>query len=470
MDTALRIGKNATFLAAAKFGGYGLSLALTVFATHILGPGGYGHFAFALSFASMFAVLLDCGLSPLTVREVARQPLLTGLYFGNGMALKSGLSLIALAVVSALVKALGYPPSTVRVVQIAFASVALLSFTDFIASIFRAYQRMEYEAAENFLNQIVKLAAGVLALRFGLGVFGLAGAHVLAGGVGLAFALLILRRFPFQLEVNFRTWPAFIWEALPFGLAGVFIFFLHKVDHTILSLLRGDEAVGWYAAAYNLIFLISFLSKSFAQSVFPVMSASEAVRLRELYSRSMRCVLLIALPILVGGLILAEPLIFSLYPPDFSESVGVLRLLLPSVLLLFLAHLDGNVLAALNRQSVNIYISGLAVAFNVGMNFLVIPLWGHQGAAVVATLSYLLNAALQHFLVRKYLPGLPYSLGLSKLFLAVAVMALACFWMKEIPIFFSLPLGAAVYFGVLYLSRAFSMEELALVKGLLRVP
>ena len=83
-----------------------LLFVLMILAGRSLGSHDFGVFSFALSLASIFAIITDFGLDDLVVREVARDRRLAGEYFGKIFVWKLILSVIALAALVITVDAL----------------------------------------------------------------------------------------------------------------------------------------------------------------------------------------------------------------------------------------------------------------------------------------------------------------------------------------------------------------------------
>ena len=67
-----QLAKNTIFYSAALAGQKALSFVYFIILARALGVAGQGRFTLALSFTSLFAVLLDLGLSQILIRETAR--------------------------------------------------------------------------------------------------------------------------------------------------------------------------------------------------------------------------------------------------------------------------------------------------------------------------------------------------------------------------------------------------------------
>jgi O-antigen/teichoic acid export membrane protein len=89
---------------------------------------------------------------------------------------------------------------------------------------------------------------------------------------------------------------------------------------------------------------------------------------------------------LIGVLITAPWLIQILTQKrfgEFTEAVGVLRILAVAIFLAYFNHLTGYTLVALSQQKKYLKVPILALIFNIGLNFLLIPKYSYWAAAWV---------------------------------------------------------------------------------------
>ncbi len=116
MNTVQRIVKNTALIITASVATAIINFFFIMYVARYLGAGGFGILSFALALTSMFSVLIDVGLSPLTTREVARNKSLASKYLGNITVLKIFLAIIVFGLMALTVNLLGYPQPTLNVV------------------------------------------------------------------------------------------------------------------------------------------------------------------------------------------------------------------------------------------------------------------------------------------------------------------------------------------------------------------
>jgi O-antigen/teichoic acid export membrane protein len=229
---------------------------------------------------------------------------------------------------------------------------------------------------------------------------------VCAGFLSTLFAVFLARRngFPTMPKFSKAGAIALLRGGLPFALTGISVTLYIQIGTVILGYLLGEEAVGIYRAAYNLVFALSGFSAAIAVALFPAVAQQyrehreEAVKL---YARSLSTSLLLGLPVATGSTALAAPIIAFLYHADFAEAATALRILSWWIPIMYTTSVLGHILAAINRQNLLLAISSANALINVGLNFALIPLMGHDGAAAATVVTELIGLLLLSIAVHR---------------------------------------------------------------------
>ncbi|MFW5927611.1 MAG: flippase [Thermoplasmatota archaeon] len=102
-----------------------------------------------------------------------------------------------------------------------------------------------------------------------------------------------------------------------------------------------------------------------------------------------------------GLWVLADPFVKLYYDPSFEESVLPLRILLFGSLGFGLARILNPVIEGTGHIKKGITISGFIVCLNIGLNILLIPIYGIIGAAIATGISYFTKLIQYTYLLRK---------------------------------------------------------------------
>ena len=176
-------------------------------------------------------------------------------------------------------------------------------------------------------------------------------------------------------------------------MAGAIIF---RADVLIVNRFRGPAEAGVYAVASQFSFLLLMLPGVIATLLFPRVAASQDER-GEFAVQVTRHTTLVMLLMCLAAAAFSFVLPW-IYGARFSDATVQLLILLPGIFFMGLEsvlvqHFTGTGLPAI----IPVFWI-ITLAFNIGLNLLIVPAFGARGAAVTSTLSY----ALIFFLVAIY--------------------------------------------------------------------
>lgn len=478
MNTVRHVVKNMLSLASAEVVTKLLAFVLIIFIARHLQDVGFGKYSFALAFTSFFAIVSDLGLSMLTIREVAREKELAGKYLGNISLAKFVLSVIAFSLVVIVINLMHYPPDTTLAVYIAGAYVVVTTFNKFFTSIFRAFEKMEYEALVRVVEKVIVFSLAMYLIYLGYGLIEIVSAFLISSIFSFIFSgLIVLKKFAKpKFEVDLSFLKNTIKEALPFGLTAIFVTIYFQIDTVMLSVMGGDAVVGWYNAAYTIIFGLMFIPTAFVGAIYPLMSKyfkSSEESLKRTYNIGFKYLLIVALPITVIGFVFADKIILSLYKSGYTPSINAFQVLVLVIPIIFLTSLFGPTLQSINKQQIVSYVTGFNALFNVVLNLILIPTYSYIGAAIATVLTEGLGFILMFYFISRFLikrsifENIIIIKPLKPLFAGLTLVLFICYF-KQIDWILLSILGVFLYVIILYLTKTFSKEDIKLLKTTLK--
>jgi O-antigen/teichoic acid export membrane protein len=185
-------------------------------------------------------------------------------------------------------------------------------------------------------------------------------------------------------------------------LANILWAMMLRIDGFLLGAMRGAERVGYYSVAVLLAELLWYFPSSLTLAMSRRVSADPQGEALALTCRASRMGLWFVASGSMVVAAVAAPMIRLVYGEVFLPAVRPLWILLPGVtaiavakpLSLFYTQHKGS-------PRVNAWLSGVAVAVNIGLNILWIPEFGPSGAAAASTVSYLLVTVLLLLRIRR---------------------------------------------------------------------
>src|SRR5689334_9959363 len=161
-----------------------------------------------------------------------------------------------------------------------------------------------------------------------------------------------------------------------------------RADLLIVNRFRGAAEAGVYGIASQFSFLLLMLPGVIATLLFPRVAATQDDR-GEFAVRVTRHTTLVMLITCLGAIALAYLLPF-IYGAHFGDATIQLLILLPGIFLMGLESVLVQHFTGTGLPAAIPWFWVITVAFNIGLNLLVVPKFGARGAAVNSTLSYAL--------------------------------------------------------------------------------
>ena len=307
-------------------------------------------------------------------------------------------------------------------IRITFPYLMLISLTGFAGAILNSYDRFAIPAVTPvFLNVFMIAAALLVADFFPNPAYALAWSIVAAGIFSLLFQL------PFLRQIHLLPSPKLDWShpgvkrilvLMAPALFGVSVSQLNLLLDSIIATMLGDGAVSWLFYSDRLVELpLGVFGVAIATVIMPGLSRLSATQSSEKFSQmldwAIRFVVLIALPATLALVILAEPILYTLFYHGEMKLSDILMssYSLKAYALGLFAFMLVKVLVPgyFARQDMRspVRFGIIAIVANMLMKpLVVIPLvvlWGlgHVGLAFTTALAAYVNAYLLYRGLRK---------------------------------------------------------------------
>lgn len=384
-----RIARNVGALAAARGVTVFVALIVTAYLTRVLTPTYFGILGFGSALLSYFSLLVKFGFDTLGAREGARRtdeiPQLASRITSLKLFLCVPGYLAFLAVVLLL-------PKDLLVKQVlAVQGLLLFALAISVEWVYQSVQRMGVLAVRNVAAALVHVGVVVVLVRSPSDVLLAAAASVLAVLVANVWILASYTKDFARLRIRIepRKWLPLIKPALPIAASSFMIAIYYALDQVMIGMIKGETEVGFYTAGYKLLGAALVPAQIIYLAFFP--SLSEALghmdQMREraaLYARSMAA---FGLPVAVGGILLAVPILVGFAGEAYIPGGGAFALLMVNAGFVYVNMTFGQPLIAWNRQKAYFWAVGTGAVANIILNAVLIPSYGIEGAASATVLS-----------------------------------------------------------------------------------
>ncbi len=384
--------------AAAQLVALGFTLVVqTVYVVVIaryLGVEDFGRFSLILAISQILLLSGDLGLHNTALRRIASRPEEWKEFFHRFFVLKATMAL-GLFVLMTLA-GLGIRQGEAAA-WCAFLFGVGLFFHSSTLSINIAFQAtgLLYLASINSLLLIaLQFVVGTAALVLGARLVGVGWAYLLACAVAFLANTLVFRRVAFPIRLSFPSgWRELMKASFPVGLSTFFETAASRVAITLLAYLSGTFETGVYAAAARITGALRNVPIAILSAVLPAMAAhsQRATALNRLFRQSVLWMSCISIPVAGSLFFFAEPLIRTVFGPEYTAAAGVLRILAWSLVPLFVSLAFSHLVLSQGRLIKHLpRLTGGVLAFNLLCNLILISRMGADGAALSQLLTEIL--------------------------------------------------------------------------------
>lgn len=393
------IAKNTFWLFAGQMVGRLLRAAIVIYAARVLGAASWGAFSYALGISAFLTVFSDIGINALITKESARNPALKDKYLSTALFTKLGLLAVLIIAVFILFPIITTIEEAAALMPILIFVFAFDTLRDLGSAVSRALEKMQIEAGINIFTNFAIVVLGFIFLMTSRTSASLAMAYAIGSGLGLVAILYVLRDHFRNLLGNFdkRLIKSIFTVAWPFGLMGIMGAMMLNIDLIMLGWMRTAEEVGLYSAAQKPIQLLYILPTLLASSLFPVLSrlAKTAPDIaKNILKKYVRIVVALSLPIALGGIFLAGPVMRLLYGSEYLPAIGALQILSFTILIVYPSTLLGNAIFAWDHQKDFVIFVLVAFISKIAFNLILVPSMGIEGTALSMVFAQLLTNAL----------------------------------------------------------------------------
>ena len=359
----------------------------------LYGPVEFGQFATASVFSNFFLLLADFGFDTLLATEVARDRDQAARIAREFLSLKMISATIATVGMFIVPLVLSFSTSTSLLIYIFSLNVALSSMINFFFSLFKGLEKMRYEAQISFYINLLSLVCLIIIGLFHFPLYIFVITYIFTRALGIVLAMRIANKLlhGYWLLLSFDAWKKARHQVMVFGinvLSGLLYF---QLDTLLLSLWKGDRAVGIYQAVFKIIVLVLVIPDIAVNTLLPSLTRFHQNQKEQWIWIGHLLYKVLYFTGLIVSMILflyAGQIIHLIYGyQGFDEAIPVLRIFSLTSFIRFSAEPFGLMLTTSKRQEIRMWICIVAVIANVSLNAFMIPLYGPIGAAKVSLMT-----------------------------------------------------------------------------------
>lgn len=251
-------------------------------------------------------------------------------------------------------------------------------------------------------------------------------------------------------------WKYCLRISLPLVPSALFVAVLGQSDRLMLNWFISYEAVGLYTLTFNFTNILGTiwfaLNQAWVPLYFRMEKAGDGSALRQHFARYIQLI-----TVLTVGFLLLSREVFALYGgAEYSEGTNLIPIFVVTIYFQFLFNVALNYEFYMKKTIYTAILNIFLPTFNIVLNFVMIPRWSVQGAALATTTTYFCDA-VGHWYVAKKVIGRerPFAIQISSLLPYIGGVSAAVVLFYLLPQSWWIRWGLGVLLGIWQLRYMF---------------
>ncbi len=396
---AMKYFKNTSWLLGEKILRMTVGLFVGIWVARYLGPEQFGLFSYAQSFVALFAAFATLGLDGIIVRELVKDESQRDKLLGAAFILKLVGAILVLALLAVAVFFQSNDQQTNLLIFIIASAVVFQSF-NIIDFYFQSKVLSKYVVYCNIFGLLLSSIIKIILILHEAPLISFAYVIVFDSFVlacGFIYFYRESKLHIFKWQFNKETAISLLKESWPLVFSAIVVSIYMKVDQIMIQNMLGNESVGQYAAAVRLSEPWYFIPVVIASSLFPsIINAKKKSKklYQERFQKLNDLMVWIAISIAIPVTFLGDWIIGMLYGSQYYLAGDVLVIHIWSSVFVFMTVASGKFLTADNMVKKVFFRNFAGLIINLCLNFIFIPKYGIQGAAVTTLISWIVAGYL----------------------------------------------------------------------------
>jgi O-antigen/teichoic acid export membrane protein len=470
-----RHGRNLIWLAGAELVTKALAIFYFAYLTRQFSRTDNLWYGMYVSFFPILVVLNTMGFQDVVGRDVAQRSTRMSELLSSALVIQTALLGMLLPAIWGLGHALNYEPPLRLILMLSAAGAYIWSVNSLHEGVLVAHERFKYISVVNLLARTLVAAGGVALVYRGYGAVSVVAYFIPVSLLQLACMFMFVRRATggYRFRPTRTEALRLVRHGVPMAGGRFTASAYYRIDLPLLEALALPAVSEFYAIGIRFFTLLTTLPNTLETLFYPVLSRraiQDAAAQQFALERFLHFMAVIAMPIAAGMAVLGRDIIVALCGIEWAPSTPAAMVLTWVICFAMIDRAFVVFLRARARQHLLVYVYAAALALKTGLGYLAIQAYSDRGLfALNIALSAGMAAALALITVRLVVGFTLWRFArlLARPAFAAAVMAAALAFVRGQFIGFTVPLGAAIYFAVLYIIGGIDAFDRQLVRSTL---
>lgn len=402
--------KNASWLIMGKIFQMILSFLVSILTARYLGPSNFGLINYATAYVAFFTSLCTLGINSIIVKDFVENPKEQGTTIGTTLILRIISSILSALMIVLIVTLIDSGESLTIIVTILCSFSLVFQSFDTINYWFQARYESKVIALATLVAYIVTSIYKIILLMLGKSVVWFA----LATSVDYICQAILLYiaykkhngpRFCFSFEKS----KYLLSHSYHYILSGMMVAIYSQTDKLMIKKMLNSASVGYYSLASSVNGMWVFVLSAIIDSMFPTIMTLYKENNIEQFEKKNRqlyaIVIYVSIFVAICMMIFGRSAIILIYGGQYESSAQILKVIAWYTIFSYLGVARNAWIVCKNKQKYLKYMYFSAAIINIILNYLLIPIWGANGAAIASLITQVCTSIILPALIKDMFPN-----------------------------------------------------------------
>lgn len=390
-----KIAKNASWIIVCRLAQAILNLIVSMITARYLGPSNFGLITYAGSIVAFIIPLVQLGISGILVQEFVDHPSNEGRIIGTSTVLSSLSSVLGIVGIWLFTCVINAGESVTITVSVLYGISMIFQSTEMIQYWYQSKLMSKYVSVISLISRTIVSLYKVYIIVAGKSIYWFAVVNSLDFFIiSILLFVLYFKLGGSKLSFSFNLAKDLLSRSKHFIIAGMMVSVFSQTDKIMLKLMINDAESGFYSAAITCagmtVFLFTAIIDSFRPVIFEKKKTSESAYKTNMV-RLFSIIIYLAFAQSLVLAIFATPIVNLLYGSNYSDTIGVLRIITWYSAFSYLGSAKNIWFLAESKQNYIWIINFIGAIINIIGNFMLIPEFGACGAAIASLLTQIIT-------------------------------------------------------------------------------
>lgn len=381
-----------------------INLMIGLLTARYLGPSNYGVISYVASVVAFALPIMQLGLKQTLVKEFIQSPKQEGQILGTALAINVLSSILCMIGCVTFVAFVDAGEKETILICLLYSLTLLFQATEMTQYWFQSKLLSKYPSIATLCSYIAIAMYKMYLLITQKSVVWFSLSNVLDYFLVSVILMVMYRKVGGQrLCINWKLGQQMLSRSKYYIIPSLMVMIFQHTDRIMIKMMIGEAETGMYSAAITCIGITGFVFAAVIDSARPVILEMKEkdqelyeTRVTQLYS----IITCMSLAQSIGMTLLAKPLVWLLYGPEYTKSASILSVAVWYITFGYYGMVRNIWILAEEKQKHLTGINVAGAAANVILNLCLIPHLGAIGAALASLITQFFTNVIIGFIFK----------------------------------------------------------------------